>query len=139
MLLRDGQFYLALLAAAPVLLTLALLQPSSHPGWPSAWTLLQLALLYPIVEEVLFRALLQEAIAARHPGYLGPLSHANLATSVLFVLAHLPSHPLAWALAVFFPSLVFGHFRERYHHLLPHSLLHVLYNSGYFLLWSGQQ
>ena len=133
-LLHDAQFYLALLAGVVVITSLSLLQPP-HPGWPPFWPYLQLALLFPVLEEYLFRGLLQEAITARYPNRLGPLSHANLTTSVLFALAHLPNHPPIWALSVFFPSLVFGHFRERYHHLLPHTLLHCLYNSSYFLLY----
>lgn len=135
-LLPDRQFHLALLAGVVVLGTLALLQPP-QPGWPTAWRLVSFVLLYPLLEEYLFRALLQETLATRLPARTGPLSHANLLTSVLFALAHLLYHPPLWAMAVFFPSLVFGHFRERYHHLLPHTLLHALYNGGYLLLWGG--
>jgi membrane protease YdiL (CAAX protease family) len=46
---------------------------------------------------------------------------------------HFINHPPFWALAVFFPSLVFGYFRDRCDSVVPAITLHILYNFGYFV------
>ncbi len=88
---------------------------------------------YPVLEEFVFRGWLQPALHIRlqHRALPG-VSAANLVTSTLFAVAHLWYHPPAMALATFFPSLVFGHIRDRYNHLLPAIALHSFYNAGYF-------
>jgi membrane protease YdiL (CAAX protease family) len=135
-LIKDRQFHLALLAGVVTVWALGvLLHPLPPPAWHAPWPFLQLTLLFPILEEILFRGLLQGALARRFPRQLGPLSHANLVTTALFVLAHLFAHSPSWAVAVFIPSLVFGYFRDRYQHLLPAVLLHCFYNSLFFLLF----
>jgi membrane protease YdiL (CAAX protease family) len=131
---KDLQFYLALALGLLVVWMLSLLaSPAPQPGWEKGWRYLQLLLLYPVLEEVLFRGLLQGALIKRISGGLGAVSHANLVTSLIFATAHLYSHPLAWAAATFAPSLLFGYFRDRYRHVLPAILLHVFYNSAFFL------
>lgn len=98
---------------------------------PGAFALAVLA--YPIVEELLFRGVIQPAIAARLARRALPgVSAANFHTSLAFAALHLLRHPPAQALATFFPSLVFGHFRERYANVIPGMLLHVWYNLGWF-------
>ena len=100
---------------------------------PQAFALLVIA--YPVVEEWLFRGQLQPAIAARITVRALPgISAANFLTSTLFALAHLPFHAPPHALATFFPSLVFGFFRDRYASVVPGLLLHIWYNAGFFLL-----
>jgi len=132
---RDVQFYLAVAAGLVVVWMISVVAPTQPlPNGESGWRYLQLLLLYPVLEEVLFRGLLQGWLTAQVRGRVGPLSHANLLTSLLFAAAHLYSHPIAWAAATFAPSLLFGYFRDRYQHLLPAVVLHVLYNSAYFLL-----
>ena len=100
---------------------------------------LQVALLYPIVEELVFRGLLQERLwqtrLSRMSIYC--ISLPNIVTSVVFTAFHFLAHPPGWALAVIVPSLVFGFFRDRYQHVLPAIILHVLYNSGYFFLFGN--
>jgi hypothetical protein len=121
---RDPPFLLALGAAL-----LAWLLP--EPGMRLAWyRLLPLALL----EELVFRAGLQNLLARSGlmPVRLGPISAANLAVSALFAGLHLVHQPLAWAVAVFFPSLVFGWAWDRYRHLLPCWTLHFAYNCFFF-------
>ncbi|MCW8918996.1 MAG: JDVT-CTERM system glutamic-type intramembrane protease [Gammaproteobacteria bacterium] len=133
-LMHDRQFRLALVGGALVALAVALLLPPvATASSYSPWRLIQLVLLFPVLEEFLFRGLLQGAIARRYPARIGPVTHANLATSGLFALAHLFSHPPPWALATLLPSLIFGHFRDRHQQLLPSILLHVTYNGAYFL------
>ena len=104
-------------------------------GW-RAW--LSFALLYPVAEELLFRGVLQgEALRlTTRDGTtlrLGPLSLANVLVTLAFVALHMRAQPLAWALAVAVPSLVFGHLRERFASVWPAVLVHVVYNAGFGL------
>lgn len=96
--------------------------------------LLWLVLIYPFVEEWLFRGMIQARLwqTSTYQRALLGFSLANLFSSCLFVLGHLYSHSLLWAGVVFFPSLVFGWFRDRYQGILPGYLLHVAYNFSYF-------
>ena len=95
-----------------------------------------LVLLQPVAEELLFRGILQGQWIQTQWGkssWLG-FSAANAMTSLLFVLGHFISHPPLWAIAVFFPSILFGYFRDRHHSLYPSLFLHIFYNAGYFFL-----
>ena len=136
---RDPLFAAAL-AAGP--LAWAVLwgvhAPAGGPAWVLAHpgTFLLLALLYPAAEEIAFRGLVQGWLLQRLPAVRwGPVSGANLATSLLFSGLHLLTHSPLWAGAVFLPSLVFGFFRERHHGLPAPVILHGFYNSGYFALF----
>ncbi|MFO8004444.1 JDVT-CTERM system glutamic-type intramembrane protease MrtJ [Thioalkalivibrio sp.] len=134
---RDPHFYLVLVGTAAVGLGLwALLSPGY--AWSivsDPWHLLALLLLYPVVEEWLFRGVLQGELL-RHPRWrrvhLG-LTRANLLTSLLFVAVHLVHQPPLWAVAALVPSLVLGHFRERYGNLRLPIALHILFNAVYLL------
>jgi len=135
----DPLFFAAAVPALVYWLVLYMAtQVTPDPGWPLREPLrfLYPALLYPVAEELVFRGLIQD-LAHRHvrPWRLGPLSHANLLTSILFTALHFINHPPLWAAAVFFPSLVFGFFKDRSGRLAAPILLHVFYNSGYFWLF----
>jgi membrane protease YdiL (CAAX protease family) len=135
----DPLFFAAVAAALLYWLGLySVTQVTPQPGWPLREPLrfLYPALLYPVVEELVFRGLVQD-LAHRHirPWRLGPLSHANLLTSLLFTALHFINHAPLWAAAVFFPSLVFGFFKDRTGKLAAPIVLHVFYNSGYFWLF----
>ena len=95
------------------------------------------ALAYPVLEEIVFRGLLQGTLYACPFGRkrLGPLSWANLLASFAFTGFHFFYHSPLWAVAVIFPSLVFGYFRDKYQSLLPPIILHVFYNTGFFWLF----
>lgn len=132
---RDRQFVLALLAGMVVWLV--------FQGWLPVIPLkenillfLSLVLLQPVLEELLFRGVVQGQFRLRTWGgeKRWGMTQANLLTSVLFVLAHAFYHPPLWAIAVFVPSLVFGYFRDRYGNITPSLVLHVYYNMGFFLL-----
>lgn len=137
---RDRLFYAAV-AAAPVywLLLFLLTRPRPQLDWPLQQPLVFLypALFYPVLEELVFRGLIQE-LAHRYlkPWRVGPLSHANLLTSLLFTALHFISHPPLWAAAVLVPSLVFGFFKDRSGALAVPVVLHVFYNSGYLWLFT---
>lgn len=125
--LRAGispQLYLALLLGLSAWL---LPEPAVSPS-------VTFLLLSALVEEVVFRLLMQGEIhrLVRNIYLLPGLSLANAATSGIFAAMHLLHHPPLWALAVFFPSLVFGWAMDRYQSVLPPVLLHLLYNILFF-------
>lgn len=92
----------------------------------------QMVLLYPVLEELAFRGAVQSWLLSRPLGAARRgISVANLITSVLFCAAHTIYQPILWATSTFIPSLVFGHFRERYDQVLPSVLLHGWYNLGF--------
>lgn len=134
----DIHLALALGLAVPVWLVLGLLvgpQMRAPAGW-AAWA--SLTVVQPLLEELVFRGILQgqalQLTAVRgQPRRLGPLSLANVLVTLGFVALHLPVQPLAWALAVAVPSLVFGHLRERYASVWPAVLTHAVYNAGFGL------
>lgn len=137
---RDRLFYTAIAAALTYWLVLfAIAGAQLDLGWPlrEPWVFLYPALLYPVVEELVFRGLVQD-LAHRYltPWRLGPLTHANILTSVVFTALHFINHPPLWAAAVFIPSLLFGFFKDRSGTLSAPVFLHVFYNAGYFWLFT---
>lgn len=104
----------------------------------SPLAVVNILLLYPIIEELLFRGVIQGALLnhtilmTRHLG----ISRANLMTSMLFVGLHLVNHSPVWALAVLLPSLTLGHIKERYSTMLWPILLHILFNGIYLVAGS---
>ena len=138
-LIRDGRLWAAL-AAGPLVCPLLALLPGvawapALPDPGSLWPWLAV-LVYPPLEEAVFRGGLQPWLARRWRWRLGPVSAANLATSLVFAALHLFYPPPLWAAGVLVPSLVFGHFRERYHGLTAPILLHAWYNASYMVLLS---
>ena len=139
---RDKQFYLALLAGLIVLTVIYFFIPINTDIIKTGqWGLLfSLILWQPCGEELLFRGIIQGQLHQLPWGQRSwfHLSAANLFTSLAFVALHLVYHPTLWAVAIFFPSLVFGYFRERYHSLYSAFALHSLYNFGYLAVASLQ-
>lgn len=141
--LRDTQFWQAIIAAL-LFWIVGYLWFSPSPDW--AWPLhrprdvLYLALLYPLVEELLFRGMLQGWLLKRPvlKQKIAGLTGANLLTSSIFTGLHFFMHPPLAAAAVIVPSLIFGHFRDRHGKLLAPILLHIYYNLGYFWIFSSQ-
>jgi len=64
----------------------------------------------------------------------GPASSANIATSFAFAALHGIVWANPWSLLVFFPSLVYGYFREKTGGLVAPIVLHAFYNAGFFLV-----
>ena len=132
--LVDAHFVAAAMAAMPVWLGLGMAvgeRMQVVAGW-SAW--ISFVLVLPLVEELLFRGLLQgQLLRLSSARRMGPLTLANIWTTMGFVALHLPAQPLPWALAVAVPSLVFGHLRERFGSVFPAMLMHALYNTGFAL------
>jgi CAAX protease family protein len=98
-----------------------------------------LALVYPVLEEIVFRGGLQ-TLLLRYPtgraSWRG-LTLANIVTSGVFAALHLSTHAPLWSIAAFLPSIAFGYFRDRHSSLSSPIALHVFYNSGYFLLFGA--
>ncbi|MDA9372132.1 JDVT-CTERM system glutamic-type intramembrane protease [Porticoccaceae bacterium] len=90
--------------------------------------------LFPVLEETLFHGLLQPMVAHSISGHWRLISAANLITSLIFALFHLINHTPQWAVATFFPSLVFGYAYERYRNIVAPTLIHSVYHAGFFLL-----
>jgi hypothetical protein len=132
--LADPRFALALVAGVAFWLALAWL--GVQPPLAGAAALASLVLLQPLVEELLFRGLLQGWLRTWAWGrrQLAGVTLANLAVSLVFSALHFIHNPPLWAAGVLLPSLLFGYFRDRHGSVLPAIALHVFYNAGYFLL-----
>ncbi len=132
---------MAVLLALPAWLALGLLAGPQLRVTSGLWPWASLLLVQPVVEELVFRGLLQGQalsllVRRGSPIKLGPLTLANVLVTAAFVALHLRAQPLAWALAVAVPSLVFGHLRERFNSVWPAVALHMLYNAGFgFTAW----
>jgi len=138
---HDRQFMLALLAGMVVWLVFWRAFPGLLPAISLKANIslfLSLVLLQPVLEELLFRGVVQGQFRLRTWGMekCWGMTQANLLTSVLFVLAHAFYHSPLWAIAVFVPSLVFGYFRDRFGSIYSSLALHVYYNMGFFCLGS---
>jgi len=134
-------YWLLMLAAVPVWLCLVYYFDSVPDfTWFSRHltSFVILAVILPVMEEIVFRGFVQEQIARIIGcGRLGVLTYANILTSVAFSIMHLVNHPPVWALMVFIPSLVFGYSKDRFNTLAAPILLHVVYNSGYYLIFGA--
>ncbi|VAW92447.1 hypothetical protein MNBD_GAMMA23-418 [hydrothermal vent metagenome] len=138
----HGDFWLACVAAVLFwstfkLLALPLPIDITYPALSS--TLLLLIIVFPVLEEIVFRGLIQESIHQllshnRLPTILlWRISSANLLTSLLFSASHLWTHSVLWALATLLPSLIFGYFKDQYQSLQASIMLHIFYNLGFYL------
>ncbi len=135
----DPHLIAALLAAVPVWAALGLWTGPWLRAPNGLWAWCSLLLVMPLLEEWVFRGLLQGQllrVTAVHgqPRRLGPISWANGLTTLAFVALHLPTQPLLWALAVAAPSLVLGHLRERLGSVWPAVGVHMAYNAGFALV-----
>jgi membrane protease YdiL (CAAX protease family) len=132
----DPLFWYAVAAGAFYCLLLAL-DPMRRPIRVSqlwTWHFFSLTLVQPVIEELVFRGLVQGLLLERAWGRRSRLgiSNANLVTTLAFALAHFLHHDPQWPLAVIVPSLIFGFFRDRHESAWPAIALHVLYNACYF-------
>jgi len=100
------------------------------------FAILNMCLISPILEEIIFRGMFQGRLITFDWGRkeLFGVSGANVLVSMLFASLHVFHYMPLMAFFVFFPSLIFGYFRDRYHGALtPSILLHCFYNTGHFL------
>lgn len=132
---KDRWFLLALAGgiACWVLLWLTVMPTFTVKKNP-VWLILVLTIIwYPVLEEMLFRGVIQGTLVGKSWGIrpLMGLSVANWLTSSLFVMAHLWYQPALWAITLIAPSLVYGFFRDRYANIYPCIILHGFYNGGF--------
>ncbi|MEA3404722.1 MAG: JDVT-CTERM system glutamic-type intramembrane protease [Pseudomonadota bacterium] len=133
----DVRFYAALILAPIVLMLGFLLYPDVLPSLTVTWSVFFIMVVWqPIIEELFFRGFLHGQFNQNRffsKSFFG-LTITNLVVSSVFVLAHMFVQPFGWALAVFFPSLIFGWFRDQFDSVFPSIILHSFYN-GVFLLF----
>ena len=97
------------------------------------------AIVYPVLEEYIFRGKLQCILRQQSWGQksiLG-LTTANIINSAFFAAFHIALRPGLWSAGVFLPSLIFGFFRDRYGNIYAPIALHAFYNAGLFVLFIG--
>lgn len=82
-----------------------------------------------LAEEFFFRGGVQGVLRTRLHRQWRAISLANIISSLLFCLAHLISHSPGWALAVFFPSVVFGILWDRNESIFLCAGVHFWYNA----------
>ncbi len=141
-LIRDRQFGAAFIAA-PIFWGALWFYAAPRPewGWPltAPTQFLLLVVVYPVLEELVFRGALQGWLRSRGWGMTGwkHVTVANAITSVAFTLAHLSVNRCTCLLLCFVPSLIFGYFRDRYDQLHASIVLHVFYNAGYIWIFAS--
>jgi len=104
------------------------------PPVVTAWGLGSALLVYPVLEEFIFRGQVLPALTRRFPAWRP--WQANLATSLLFGAAHLPWWPLAHAAAVVAPSMVLGLLMQRTGRLAWCVAAHAAMNAAYVAWWA---
>jgi uncharacterized protein len=103
------------------------------------WLFVKLVVVYPVLEEIVFRGGVQTLFlkfSRLRTEWFG-ITLANVLTSAIFAALHLFTHSPLWAAATFFPSLVFGFFRDRTVSILGPIALHVYYNFGFYLVFGA--
>jgi membrane protease YdiL (CAAX protease family) len=102
---------------------------------PAAW--IALLLTAPVVEEVVFRAGVQEQLLRRLPGrQTGAAFAANALTALAFAAAHMAAHADTRAALTAVPALLIGRVYQHRRRLAPCIALHALFNAAW-LLWTG--
>jgi len=140
-ILKDPFIWISVCAAMLFWFSLSQYVPiTSNIMWPivSPMAFILPVILYPILEEIVFRGMVLEYCQKKIPGVLlFHISKANFITSILFTALHFIYHPPLWASAVFIPSLIFGFLKERHQSLIPPILIHVFFNAGYYWLFTN--
>ena len=129
--LSDNVFLIALLLPFPIWIYFSDLKGINYL---SANEILMLLILFPVIEELVFRGIIQPIIHKKFSKTWRSISVANVLTSLLFSVTHLFNHNPIWALSTVLPSLVFGWSKDRYNTLLAPLILHCYYNVGWFYL-----
>jgi hypothetical protein len=134
----DVKFFVAVLAGVIVLFTIHQFAPKlfiSHYS-PDAIIIFNVLLWYPLLEETLFRGVIQGQLRKKKWALATVLNLtvSNWLTSVIFVGFHFFYHPPVVAFLILVPSLIFGYFRDLYKSILPSLVLHVIYNLLFLIL-----
>lgn len=131
----NYRFLLAMLAGILVVWVMhRWIQPYPDDVQYSWVQLLSLIIWQPLLEEVLFRGIIQGQFIKRDWGRRSwlSISAANVVTSILFAAIHLIHSSPLLALSVIAPSLVFGYFRDYCNSVYPSIIIHSAYNAMVF-------
>lgn len=128
----DAKFLFALFSSVVVLFFIYPYMPVFSSELKLSWTLLiSLIIWQPLIEELLFRGVIQGQ-ASKYKWGQAKIFHvtsANIITSFLFVAIHLFNSLLLWSLAIFIPSLLYGYFKDLFNSVYPAIVLHGAYNA----------
>lgn len=101
---------------------------------PPLTDILVYLLLAPLAEELFFRGVLQDFFRKRIKSHIFVISMANVITSLIFGIYHIPFWGTAHALLVVIPSLAFGLLYDRTERLTYPIILHMVYNLNTFIV-----
>ncbi len=110
LVLLAGTYFGPLL---PVPITTARGFPAGGLAQSSAFMLIASIFVSPVLEELVFRGLLQRGLLRTFPSRLRQLSLANVVTSAAYAAYHVPHHGWSAAAWVVAPALLFGWIYER--------------------------
>lgn len=105
--------------------------------FPEPVALLMAVLVYPVLEEFVFRGGIQHWLRRYHHfknESINGVTYANLATSSLFALTHVFSHGDWWYLSVFLPSLLLGAIYDQQQKISHCIVVHGFFNLGFVVL-----
>jgi len=98
------------------------------------FTILNVMLVSPVAEEILFRGILQKKLRERISGGIYAISYGNMIASVIFALVHVPFWGVLHSFLVFAPSLIFGFLYDRTGKITYGIFLHIFYNANVFIV-----
>lgn len=130
-ILRDWQFQAAMSVAIPIgFLWVWWVEPTAGVFDAGVLPLVVFVVVFPFLEEFVFRGMMQRGLLKTSIGRrcYGPITLANIVTSSLFAIAHLPRGGLLLAAGVIVPSICFGYFFERHQRLVSPIMMHMAFN-----------
>jgi len=98
------------------------------------FTVLNVLILSPVLEELLFRGILQKFVKERLSGGLFAVSYANILVSFIFAILHIPMWGVVHSVLVFLPSLIFGFLYDKTGKIYYSGILHMFYNLNIFIV-----
>ena len=126
------RFILAILSGAIFVLVFHDFMPPFSSRVEFHWKIwISLVIWQPLVEEILFRGIVQGQLRKTEWGLRSwsSISAANIVTTILFIMIHTVNNPPLFAIAVIVPSLIFGYFRDYCNSVYPAILLHSAFNA----------
>ena len=106
---------------------------SGDPELLAVQTILWVVLVYPFLEELVFRGGLQGWLLTWLRYAIGPITLANVLTSLAFALTHVMVWGHTAAALVFVPSLAFGWTRDAHGSVAGAVVMHALWNAAFLL------
>ncbi len=98
-------------------------------------SVLYFMLLVPIIEECIFRGIIQPFINSKLSKYLLGISVGNIVASMIFSLMHLFTASVAISVLMFIPSIFLGYLRDKSGSIIPSIFTHAIFNVNVFILY----